>query len=86
MTCLPYKRKEHDEQTRLQQATSSTCILTAHPPSLLPPSPQDLDFIFTGFSGDCKWLSPGHLQYNVRNVKIEFRQPKVGRKAWWQGG
>jgi hypothetical protein len=42
---------------------------------------QDLDFIFTGFTGDCKWLSPGHLQYNVRNVKIEFRQPKVGTAA-----
>lgn len=39
---------------------------------------QDLDFLFTGFTGDCKWLSPGHLQYNVRDVKIEFRQPKVG--------
>ncbi|KXZ44464.1 hypothetical protein GPECTOR_67g304 [Gonium pectorale] len=41
----------------------------------------DLDFIFTGFRGPCKWLAPGHLQYDVRHVRLEFRTPKGWRRA-----
>ncbi|KAG2453226.1 hypothetical protein HYH02_002549 [Chlamydomonas schloesseri] len=41
----------------------------------------DLDFIFTGFSGPCQWLAPGHLSYSVRQVRIEARVPKAWRRA-----
>ncbi|GLC53780.1 Putative ciliary rootlet coiled-coil protein 2 [Pleodorina starrii] len=41
----------------------------------------DLDFIFTGFSGPCEWLAPGHLSYSVRQVRVELRWPKAWRRA-----
>ncbi|GFR50099.1 hypothetical protein Agub_g12244 [Astrephomene gubernaculifera] len=41
----------------------------------------DLDFLFTGFRGSCQWLAPGHLQYNVREVRLELRWPKAWRRA-----
>ncbi len=38
----------------------------------------DLNVIFTGFTGTSSWLSPGHLRYHVKNVRIELRLPEVG--------
>jgi len=41
----------------------------------------DLDFLFTGFSGDSAWLSPGHLRYHVRRIRLEARPPKGWTRA-----